>query len=48
MLFPALKSCMDDLGFCKNDTILERFVDRSETCDLLFKLAGKLAEVKSA
>jgi hypothetical protein len=36
------------LGFSQNDTILERFVDRGETLDLLFKMAGKLADVKSA
>lgn len=42
------KMLVDDMEFIQGDTLLSRFVPREETNEFLFKLAGKLAEVKSA
>jgi len=41
------KTLVDDLGFTQGDTLLTRFVSREEAHEYLFKLAGKLAEVKN-
>ncbi len=43
----AEKALIDDLGFSQDDTLLKRFIPRKDIHDFLFKLAGKLAEVKS-